>query len=236
MNTFVITGARLVTPNEVVDNSFLYVKKGIIEAIDVISCQRLHRSLDRIDGCGMWLLPGIVNISDTSLEKEMNESDIPFGTAFISVEDRLASCGITTVNHIFSLSFDRISVPFSEIKRLRRSSVIRHNFYTLPAGMNLSHGFGSGIKTGTAEILHADIHPLSILCSIFSLAGSKSIGMPESVKLATLNPAGVLGIDRKLGSLETGKIADIILVKEVEGIIMVEKVFVDGCKVFEKRA
>jgi|GEM_PF-3469786 len=266
MNTFVITGARIVTPNEVIDNGFLYVKKGIIEAIDVVSCQRLHRSLNRINGRGMWLLPGIVNICDRSLEKELTESNIPLGIAFIAAENNLAGCGITTVNHILLHGFDQVSDRASEIKRLRKYSAIRHEYYTMPVsdnepasiygnkpnhnslpysclnaaeimrnGIDGSHGSRAGVKTMYAEVLYSDSRPFSILHSIFSLAANSDLGMPESVKLATLNPARVLGIDRKLGSLEVGKIADMILVKEIDGIEIVEKVFVDGYKVLEKR-
>ncbi|HEX2944436.1 MAG TPA: amidohydrolase family protein [Clostridia bacterium] len=267
MNTFVITGARIVTPDEVIDNGFLYVKKGIIEAVEVVSCQRLHRSLNRIDGRGMWLLPGIINICDRSLEKELAESNIPFDIAFTTVENILADSGVTTVNHRLSYSYSRLEDTSVEVKKLRKYSSIRHDYFTVPISENelspyyhskpkhdpilyscvnaldIMHthtGFGRGLLTSTkakpTTVLYSDAYPISILYSIFTLVGSSGISMMDSVKLATLNPARVLGIDRKLGSLEGGKIADLILVRNINGIVMVEKVFVNGFKILEKRS
>ena len=58
------------------------------------------------------------------------------------------------------------------------------------------------------------------------------LGLPEDAALRalTINPAKVLGLERQIGSLEPGKIANVILTKGplFDEKTQVEKVFVDG--------
>ena len=39
------------------------------------------------------------------------------------------------------------------------------------------------------------------------------ISAPEALQAATINPAGFLGMDKTLGTIEEGKIADLVLLK-----------------------
>ena len=50
-------------------------------------------------------------------------------------------------------------------------------------------------------------------------------GLCHAIRMATLNPARLLGIDYKVGSLETGKIANLILIDDA---VHVDKVFLYG--------
>jgi alpha-D-ribose 1-methylphosphonate 5-triphosphate diphosphatase len=54
------------------------------------------------------------------------------------------------------------------------------------------------------------------------------------VRLASLNPARALGLQRELGSLEKGKQADLLLVQEKEGIPLVRAAWVAGRRVYER--
>jgi N-acetylglucosamine-6-phosphate deacetylase len=50
----------------------------------------------------------------------------------------------------------------------------------------------------------------------------------EVVRMATLTPARILGVDRDLGSLEVGKCADLLL---LDRELQVQKVFVGGAQI-----
>ena len=52
--------------------------------------------------------------------------------------------------------------------------------------------------------------------------------MHEAVNLATLNPAKAAGIAHHTGSIETGKDADLLLVKLVNNVPMVTHTIVQG--------
>ena len=48
------------------------------------------------------------------------------------------------------------------------------------------------------------------------------------VRMVSLNPARATGIDHEVGSIEVGKKADLLLVKEMDGLPVITHVFVDG--------
>ncbi len=54
-------------------------------------------------------------------------------------------------------------------------------------------------------------------------------GMCEVVRMASLNPAKLIGIDKDYGSIEVGKVADLIL---VDNAFNVKKVFLEGDQAF----
>ena len=64
-------------------------------------------------------------------------------------------------------------------------------------------------------------------------------GMPEDAawKSITINPAEILGIDSRLGSLEAGKDADLVIWSghPFETLTVAEKVFIEGELVFERK-
>ncbi|QXD31738.1 alpha-D-ribose 1-methylphosphonate 5-triphosphate diphosphatase [Candidatus Pelagisphaera phototrophica] len=78
----------------------------------------------------------------------------------------------------------------------------------------------------------SDYYPPSILHSVFKVwrIGLKSL--PEAVNMATLLPAKAGKIDHLTGSLEVGKIADIILVRLKNGQPKVEAVYIEGKPVY----
>lgn len=84
------------------------------------------------------------------------------------------------------------------------------------------------INEGCADILCSDYYPASLLHSIFEMHKKYNKDLNEMVKLITINPAKATKINKDYGSIEIGKIADILLVEENNNYPTVNKVFVNG--------
>ena len=85
------------------------------------------------------------------------------------------------------------------------------------------------IKAGIADVLCADYYPAAMLGSVFKLATDGLLSLPQATRLVTFNPAKAVGLGDKFGSLEPGKIADlIVLALNNRGLPVVQRVFVDG--------
>ena len=50
-------------------------------------------------------------------------------------------------------------------------------------------------------------------------------GLCHAIRMASLNPARAVGIDREVGSLEAGKLANLIIIDDT---VDVKKVFLEG--------
>jgi alpha-D-ribose 1-methylphosphonate 5-triphosphate diphosphatase len=95
------------------------------------------------------------------------------------------------------------------------------------SGGNLS-ALGA-IRSGVADILCTDYYPAAMLGAAFKLATQNMLELPHAIRLVTLNPAKAIGLSDTSGSLEPGKIADLILVSLSRWRIpIVQSVFVDG--------
>ncbi|MBU4057331.1 alpha-D-ribose 1-methylphosphonate 5-triphosphate diphosphatase [Patescibacteria group bacterium] len=86
------------------------------------------------------------------------------------------------------------------------------------------------LEKNAVDILCSDYYPSSMLASIFIL-GQNGIGIVQACNLVSLNPARFLGMDIEIGSIETGKRADIILVNCDSGFPRVIKTIVGGKEV-----
>lgn len=104
---------------------------------------------------------------------------------------------------------------------------------------NALRGYSSGgnlnarevIRQGIANILCSDYYPASMLSAAFKLAEDNVLPLPDAVQLITLNPAKAVGLADTLGSLEVGKVADIIVVaRSRQGLPFVQRVLVNGCE------
>jgi alpha-D-ribose 1-methylphosphonate 5-triphosphate diphosphatase len=71
------------------------------------------------------------------------------------------------------------------------------------------------------------------LAAVFKIAGESTLSLPEAVKLATLHPAQALGVAKRVGSLEPGKVADFIIVELLDGYPHVRQAFVSGVNVYK---
>lgn len=84
------------------------------------------------------------------------------------------------------------------------------------------------VLDGAVDSLCSDYYPPSILHSIFKLYNESGMPLYDAVNLATLHPAKAAGISNCTGSIETGKDADLIIVKLVDDIPMVTHTIVKG--------
>lgn len=84
------------------------------------------------------------------------------------------------------------------------------------------------VLNGAVDSLCSDYYPPAIIHSIFKLYHEEGLPLNEAVNLATLNPAKAAGIANHTGSIQTGKDADLLIVKLLDGIPMVTHTFVRG--------
>jgi alpha-D-ribose 1-methylphosphonate 5-triphosphate diphosphatase len=84
------------------------------------------------------------------------------------------------------------------------------------------------VVAGAVDTLCSDYYPPAILHSIFKLYNEESMPLHEAVNLATLHPAKAARISHHTGSIETGKDADLVIVKLVDDIPMVTHTIVRG--------
>lgn len=135
MNNFIIENARVVTPEFVIDKGCVCINDGNINYIGESIDNR--GDMGRIDGQGMWLLPGIIDIHNDAIEKEIEprpDAFLPLEIAMFSLENRLLTHGVTAIYH--SLSFidgvsgvrrhGKIISNVEGINRLKKSGLIRH--------------------------------------------------------------------------------------------------------------
>ncbi|PLR69192.1 alpha-D-ribose 1-methylphosphonate 5-triphosphate diphosphatase [Bacillus sp. UMB0893] len=83
------------------------------------------------------------------------------------------------------------------------------------------------VMHGAVDILCSDYYPSSLLHAAFKLYKE---GMPiyQAFNMVSLNPAKALGIVNTVGSIEEGKLADLILVSEEEMSPVLQTVLVNG--------
>lgn len=91
----------------------------------------------------------------------------------------------------------------------------------------------AAISDGAVDVLCSDYYPASILHSVFKLHREGGMPLHEAVGLATLNAAESVGLQDRLGSIETGKDADLLVVRLQDGLPMVTHVLVNGTFVMQ---
>lgn len=115
----------------------------------------------------------------------------------------------------------------------------RHRMYVVVGAPNIARGVSHNgnlaalelIKAGYANIICSDYYPGSMLFAVFKTA--REIGsLTEAVKMVSLHPAAALGQDQKIGSIDTGKLADLIIVQPCGEYQVVKKAFIHGKLVY----
>jgi alpha-D-ribose 1-methylphosphonate 5-triphosphate diphosphatase len=93
------------------------------------------------------------------------------------------------------------------------------------------------IHIGVADILCSDYYPSAMLRAVFLLAMQKVLTLSQATRMVTLNPAQAAGLGKEYGTLERGKVADMILVKlNQRGIPATQRLFVQGEERLTSRA
>ena len=72
------------------------------------------------------------------------------------------------------------------------------------------------VRAGVASCLCSDYYPTAMLQSAFVLHHDFKLPLEQAFAMLTINPARAVGVDADLGSLEEGKKADVLVVREVE--------------------
>lgn len=90
----------------------------------------------------------------------------------------------------------------------------------------------AAITAGCGDIICSDYAPMAILHAVFTLERLGILPLHRAVNMASLLPAKALGISDVTGSLEEGKAADLILVKNGDGVHRIMKTCVEGREVF----
>lgn len=252
MNTFIIRNVKIVTPFSLIDNGFVYIKKGVIEAIAQMAPLNVHRSCSIIDGSGLILMPGIIDICNTIIDQSMNsgvESISHLEEVFFETEKLLYSHGITTAYHIVS---ERNQGWISELNKIRKSGIIRHHilqgisvdeYYTRLNSSWIRHEIQNSpeaseqlkceiLKSTDQFALCSDNESSSILYSASILKNKLGIDIWKLSAMLSLNPAKASRTSAKYGSIEYGKTADFILIKEAGDSFELEMAFISGCKVY----
>lgn len=89
------------------------------------------------------------------------------------------------------------------------------------------------VVDGVIDILCSDYYPASLLHSVFILHEKYGLPLSDMINLITLNPAEAVNISDIYGSLEKGKMADILIVERLEDHFpAVTTAFVGGYLVF----
>lgn len=87
------------------------------------------------------------------------------------------------------------------------------------------------INTGVCDCLCADYAPAALIVAIFKLPNISDLNLAQAVQLVTRNPAKAAKLHDR-GVIEVGKRADLILVTELDGLVQVSDVLVEGVPVY----
>ena len=68
---------------------------------------------------------------------------------------------------------------------------------------------------------------LTLNKAIYNMVHMVGVSLPDAVRMATLNPARAIGLDRTKGSIEIGKDADLVLFDQKSQHIEGDKITID---------
>ena len=140
---------------------------------------------------------------------------------------------VEKVNYMHSLGVNICEFPITMETALHAEKIGMHvvgGASNILRGGSLSGNLNmkEAVLVGAVDSLCSDYYPPAILHAIFKLYNETALKLHEVVNLATINPAKAAGIHNHTGSIETGKDADLIIVKLVDDIPMVTHTIVKG--------
>ena len=109
MNKFYLTGARVVLPNDVLEDAAVLIEDGVIAAINPES----GNGAQSIDLRGKTLIPGMIDLHCDALEKEVEPRPnvhFPLDFACAQADKRNAAAGVTTVFHALSFANEELGM------------------------------------------------------------------------------------------------------------------------------
>ncbi|WP_028975257.1 phosphonate metabolism protein PhnM [Spirochaeta cellobiosiphila] len=136
------------------------------------------------------------------------------------------------LNKELSLNISEFPITMEVAKEARRLG-----FYTVAGAPNiLLGGSHSGnlsaaeaILEGAIDTLCSDYYPAAMIHCIFKLHDDYGLSLPEALNLVSLNPAKAVGLEDRLGSLEAGKEADVLVLHlNDEKLPLITSVYVQG--------
>jgi alpha-D-ribose 1-methylphosphonate 5-triphosphate diphosphatase len=87
------------------------------------------------------------------------------------------------------------------------------------------------VQRNQVDIFSSDYAPHSLLQAVFSITKKMAKPLFQSIKLVTTNPAQAVNLFHDRGSLEVGKRADLITVRDDGVVPRLTSVIVQGCRV-----
>jgi alpha-D-ribose 1-methylphosphonate 5-triphosphate diphosphatase len=86
-------------------------------------------------------------------------------------------------------------------------------------------------RRGGVDSICSDYYPASLLHAAAKLCAAGHAALPEALRLVTLHPARALGMAGDLGSIEPGKLADLVVIGERGGVPVVTRTLRAGAEV-----
>jgi alpha-D-ribose 1-methylphosphonate 5-triphosphate diphosphatase len=134
-------------------------------------------------------------------------------------------------NHLNEINICEFPITMETAKRATEL-----NMSVVGGASNILRGGSTGgnlnardaISNGFMNTLCSDYYPPAILHSIFMLFEQKVLSLPEAVKLATLNAAKAVNLDQITGSIEVGKVADLVMINYLNNFPTVVKSIAAG--------
>jgi len=85
------------------------------------------------------------------------------------------------------------------------------------------------VDAGAIDILCSDYYPASLLHAVFILHKDWGVKLVDAFRLVTLNPAKAVKADEQRGSIEPGKLADILIIHQLDdGYPAIDSVLISG--------
>lgn len=160
-------------------------------------------------------MPIHIHLSETQFENDecykkygMSPTEV-FDRACIFENRTIAAHGVhLSDNDLAILSEKNVSVIHNPSSNLKLSSGICDVSRLIQSGVNVCLGTDSAASNNKQSMLRE----IEIASLISKLKAADNLKAYDVLKLATINGAKALGIDDKVGSIELGKLADLIMV------------------------
>lgn len=175
MNNKIIQHVNVVLPHQILPSATVWVTDGKIERIETQEAQQFDEGYERIDGNGMWLIPGMIDVHIHGA----NGYDMMDGTE-ASIQEVSQTCATTGCTSFLATS---VSSTMEDLLNMIRSvkSVIGREQGAKIAGIHLEGPYLNPKRKGMQNekyLRHPDLDEMKL---IFQEAGSL-------IKMVTIAP------------------------------------------------